>query len=141
MARLVLTNVNITVAGVDLSDHIASVTLGSTYDVLETTAFADGNVPQAAKNRIAGLVDNSVTLEFHQDFAAASVEATVYPLLGTVVAVEVQPVNAAISVDSPLYTFNALVSEWTPLNGAVGELATASVTWPISGAIVKDVTP
>ena len=30
MARLVLTNVNITVAGVDLSDHIASVTLGST---------------------------------------------------------------------------------------------------------------
>ena len=141
MARLVLTNVNITVAGVDLSDHIASVTLGSTYDVLETTAFADGNVPQAAKNRIAGLVDNSVTLEFHQDFAAASVEATIYPLLGTVAAVEVQPVNAAISVDSPLYTFNALISEWTPLNGAVGELATASVTWPISGQITKDVTP
>jgi len=141
MARLVLTNVNITVAGVDLSDHIASVTLGSTYDVLETTAFADGNVPQAAKNRIAGLVDNSVTLEFHQDFAASSVEATIYPLLGTVAAVEVQPVNAAISVDSPLYTFNALISEWTPLNGAVGELATASVTWPISGQITKDVTP
>ena len=106
---------------------------------METTAFADGNVPQAAKNRIAGLVDNSVTLEFHQDFAAASVEATVYPLLGTVVAVEVQPVNAAISVDSPLYTFNALVSEWTPLNGAVGELATASVTWPITGPVTKTV--
>jgi hypothetical protein len=30
-----------------------------------------------------------------------------------------------------------LVSEWTPLNGAVGELATASVTWPISGTITK----
>jgi hypothetical protein len=141
MARLVLTNVNITVAGVDLSDHIASVTLGSTYDVVETTAFADGNVPQAAKNRIAGLVDNSLTLEFHQDFAAGEVEATIYPLLGTVAAVEVQPVNAAISVDSPLYTFNALISEWTPLNGAVGELATASVTWPISGQITKDTTP
>lgn len=139
MARLVLTNVNITVAGVDLSDHIASVTLGSTYDVVETTAFADGNVPQAAKNRIAGLVDNSLTLEFHQDFAAGEVEATIYPLLGTVAAVEVQPVNAAISVDSPLYTFNALISEWTPLNGAVGELATASVTWPITGRIVKAV--
>ena len=141
MARIVLTNVEVTVGGVDLSNHIASVTLGSTYDVIETTAFADGNVPQAAKNRIAGLVDNSVTLEFHQDFAAASVEATIYPLLGTVAAVEVQPVNAAISVDSPLYTFNALISEWTPLNGAVGELATASVTWPISGQITKDVTP
>ena len=141
MARLVLTNVEVTIAGVSLANHIASVTLGSTYDVLETTAFKGGNVPDAAKERIAGLVDNSVTLEFHQDFAAASVEATIYPLLGTVAAVEVQPVNAAISVDSPLYTFNALISEWTPLNGAVGELATASVTWPISGMIYKKTAP
>ena len=144
MARLVLTNVEVNIGGVDLSNHIASVTLGSTYDVVETTAFAGvsgaaGNVPLAAKTRVAGLVDNSVTLEFHQDFAASSVEATIYPLLGTVAAVEVQPVNAAISVDSPLYTFNALISEWTPLNGAVGELATASVTWPITGPVTKTV--
>jgi len=142
MARLVLTNVNITVAGVDLSDHIASVTLGSTYDVLETTAFADGNVPQAAKNRIAGLVDNSVTLEFHQDFAASQVEATIYPLLGTEAIVTVQPeFGTATSATNSLYTFTAVVSEWTPLNGAVGELATASVTWPISGMIYKKTAP
>ena len=141
MARLVLTNVEVTIAGVSLSDHIASITLGSTYDVLETTAFGGGNVPAAAKERIAGLVDNSVTLEFHQDFAAADVEATIYPLLGTVAAVRVQPVNGAVSAQNPEYQFNALISEWTPLNGAVGELSTASVTWPITGAIVKDVTP
>lgn len=141
MARIVLTNVEVTIAGVDLSNHIASVTLGSTYDVLETTAFAGGNVPQAAKERIAGLVDNSVTFEFHQDFAAASVEATIYPLLGTLANVTVKPIDGtAISAQNPEYQFNALVSEWTPLNGAVGELATASVTWPISGAVVKDIT-
>jgi len=141
MARIVLTNVEVTIGAVDLSNHIASVTLGSTYDVVETTAFAGGNVPAAAKTRQAGLVDNSVTFEFHQDFAAASVETTIYPLLGTVVACTVKPVDAAIAADNPEYQFNALVSEWTPLNGAVGELATASVTWPITGAIVKDVTP
>lgn len=141
MARLVLTNVEVTIAGVSLADRIASVTLSSTYDVLETTAFKGGNVPSAAKERIAGLVDNSVTLEFHQDFAAGEVEQTIYPLLGTVAAVKIQPVNGAISADNPEYQFNALISEWTPLNGAVGELATASVTWPITGAIVKDVTP
>jgi hypothetical protein len=141
MARLVLTNVEVTIAGVSLSDHIASVTLGSTYDVLDTTAFAGGNVPQAARERTAGLVDNSVTLEFHQDFAAGEVEATIYPLLGTVAAVRIQPVNGAISATNPEYQFNAVVSDWTPLNGAVGELATASVTWPITGPIVKDVTP
>jgi hypothetical protein len=145
MARLVLTNVEVNIGGVDLSDHIASVTLGSTYDVIETTAFAGvsgapGNVPNAAKTRVAGLVDNSVTLEFHQDFAAASVEATIYPLLGTVSTVVIQPVAAGnLSADNPSYTFSALISEWTPLNGAVGELSTASVTWPISGKITKAV--
>ena len=141
MARLVLTNVEVTIAGVSLSDHIASVTLGSTYDVLETTAFAGGNVPAAAKTRTAGLVDNSVTLEFHQDFAAGDVEATIYPLLGTVAAIKIQPVNGAVSATNPEYQFDAVISEWTPLNGAVGELATASVTWPITGPITKDVTP
>jgi hypothetical protein len=145
MARIVLTNVEVYVGGVDLSNHVSSITLSSTYDVLETTAFAGGNVPAAAKTRIAGLADNSVTLEFHQDFANAGagntpVEQTIYPLLGTETTVVVQP-QAAAGVDptNPSYTFKALVSEWTPLNGAVGELATASVTWPISGAITKAV--
>jgi hypothetical protein len=141
MARLVLTNVEVTVGGVSLADHIASVTLGSTYDVLETTAFKGGNVPAAAKTRIAGLVDNSVTLEFHQDFAVGSVNSTIYPLLGTEVAIKVQPVNGAVSATNPEYQFNAIISEWTALNGAVGELATASVTWPITGPVVVDTTP
>jgi len=142
MARIVLTNVQVTVGAVDLSDHVASVTLSTTYDVLETTAFAGGNVPAAAKTRIAGLADNSVTLEFHQDFAAGEVEQTIYPLLGTTAAVAIKPnTSAPIGADNPAYTFDALISEWTPLNGAVGELATASVTWPVSGAITKDVTP
>jgi hypothetical protein len=145
MARLVLTNVEVNIGGVDLSDHIASVSLGSTYDVVETTAFAGvsgaaGNVPLAAKTRVAGLVDNSVTFEFHQDFAAASVEATIYPLLGTVVNVEVQPETSVTQgPTNPRYTFQAVISDWTPLNGAVGELATASVTWPITGPITKTV--
>lgn len=142
MARIVLTNVKVmftdnTPALVDISDHIASVTLTSTYDVVETTAFSTDAVPAAAKTRQAGLVDNSVTFEFHQDFAAGQVEATIYPLLGTLASIEVQPVNAAVTVDSPKYSFEALISEWTPVNGAVGELATASVTWSISGPITK----
>lgn len=140
MSRLVLTNVEVNIEGVDLSNHIASVTLQSTYDAVETTAFGGGNVPSAARTRQAGLVDNSVTLEFHQDFATASVEQTIYPLLGTLATIVVQPVAAAgVDATNPSYTFEALVSDWTPLNGAVGELATASVTWPISGPIAKAV--
>ena len=110
MARIVLTNVEVMVAGVDLSDHIASVTLSTTYDVLETTAFGAGNVPSAAKSRIAGLADNSITLEFHQDFAAGEVEQTIYPLLGTEVAVTVKPTPAANAADNPAYLINGRLS-------------------------------
>ena len=133
MARIVLTNALVTVNAVDLSDYVASVTLNSSIDVVETTAFSS----TAARTRIGGLADNSISLEFHQDYASGEVEATIYPLLGTVTTVTVKPVNTATSASNPLYTASALVSEWTPLNGAVGELATASVTWPVSGAIVK----
>ena len=133
MARIVLTNAYVTVNSVDVSDHVASVTLNSSIDVVETTAFST----TAARTRIGGLADNSITLEFHQDYASGSIEATVYPLLGTTTSVVVKPNGSTTSATNPAYTSTVLVSEWTPLNGAVGELATASVTWPVSGAITK----
>ena len=138
MARLVLTNAFVTINGVNLSDHIASITLTTTDDVIETTAFGT-----SARTRIGGLADNSVAFEFHQDYAAASVEATINgspSLVGTVTAVVVKPNGSTTAADNPAYSFNCLVSEWTPLNGAVGELATASVTWPIDGNITKAVS-
>lgn len=135
MARIVLTNAYITINAVNLSDHIASVTLTTTDDVIETTAFGS-----TARTRVGGLADNSVALEFHQDYATSSVEASIYPLIGTVTAVVVKPNGATTAADNPAYSFSALISEWTPLNGAVGELATASVTWPISGTITKAVS-
>ena len=135
MPRLVLTNAFISVGGVDLSDLVASVTLNSTFDVVETTAFSS----TAAKTRVAGLADNSISLEFHQDYATGEVEQTIYPLLGTSAAVIVKPNGSTTSAFNPSYTCNAIVSEWTPLNGTVGELATASITWPVTGAITKAV--
>ena len=133
MPRLVLTNAFISVGGVDLSDLVASVTLNSTFDVVETTAFSS----TAAKTRLAGLADNSISLEFHQDYATGEVEQTIYPLLGTVATVIVKPNGSSTSAFNPSYTCSAVIAEWTPLNGAVGELATVSVTWPVSGQIVK----
>lgn len=132
MARLVLTNVVVTFGATDISSYVTSVTLSSTYDVVETTAF--GNT---ARTRVAGLADNSVALEFNQDYAASALESVIYPTLGTAVSVTVKPVAGTVTTSNPAYSFSALVSEWTPLKGGIGELATASVTWPISGTITK----
>jgi hypothetical protein len=135
MARIVLTDAKVTINSVNLSDHIASISLSTSADVVETTGFSS----TAARTRVAGLQDNSVTLEFHQDFATSNVEQTIYPLIGTTTTIVVTPTSSAAGATNPSYTFTALVSEWQPLSGAVGELATASVTWPISGAITKAV--
>lgn len=140
MAVIVLTDVNVEIGGVDLSDHIASISLASNADAVETTAFGTSG----ARSRVGGLKDNSITIDFHQDFAATEVEATIYPLIGTLTDVVVKPTSGAVSATNPAYKMDGaagagqvLVTEWTPVNGAVGELATASVTWPISGAILK----
>jgi hypothetical protein len=87
---IVITNANVSIGGVDLSSHITKVTLSTSRAEIETTTF--GNV---AKRRVAGLEDNSVSIDFNQDFAAAAVEATLYPLLGSTTQIIVKPNGTA----------------------------------------------
>lgn len=129
---IVITNANVTIGGVDLSSHITKVTLSTSRAEIETTTF--GNT---AVRRVAGLADNSVAIDFNQDFAAASVETTLYPLLGSTATVVVKPNGTATGTANPAYSFSALVTEWMPLDAQVGELAAASITWPIDGTIAK----
>lgn len=129
---IVVTNAVVTIGGVDLSSHITKVTLSTSVNELETTTF--GNT---AKRRVAGLKDSTVAIDFNQDFAAAAVEATLYPLVGSTTQVVVKPNGTAASATNPSYTFNALITEWMPLDAQVGELATASVTFPVDGTITK----
>ena len=130
MAKFVLTNPSISVGGVQLEDHVGSVTLTEAYAEVATTAFGD-----TAVTRIAGLGDHSISLDFHEDFAATEVHATIAPLVGSTTSIIVKPVNETTSATNPSFTMTVLVTEWPLLNGAVGDLATASVTWHVSGAI------
>lgn len=130
MAKLVLTNANVTLGGTDVSSYVASVTLNISANEVETTAFGSGAV-----TRVGGLQDNSVTLDMHQDYSA--IEGLVYPLIGSTTSLVVKPNGTAVGTANPSYTMTPLVTEWTPVNGAVGELATASVTWPVSGTVTK----
>lgn len=125
MAKTVLTDVVIKVNNVDLSDHVNQVTITQSVNEVETSAFGNGNV-----TRTGGLKDSSVALTFHQDFAAAEVEATIGGLVGTIGTVVVLPAGTAPSATNPSYTCEVLYTEWSPLDGSVGELSTASVTWP-----------
>jgi hypothetical protein len=133
MAKLVLTDTKVTLAAADISTSVASVTLTTSVNEVETTAFGQGAV-----TRVGGLKDNSVTLAIHNDYP--TVENLVYPLIGSTTSIVISPNGTSIGSSNPSYTADVLITEWTPVNGAVGELATADVTWPISGTITKSFT-
>lgn len=132
MAKFVATDYDITISGVDLSTSIAAVTLDVTAEEQDTTAF--GNT---YRTRIAGLKDGSLSLDFHQDFGAASVDATLFPLLGSAVAFVIKPTSAAASATNPTYSGTAIVTQYQPFASSVGDLATLSVSWPLSGAVTR----
>ena len=132
MAKLVLLNASVTLNGTNISDDVAAVTLSTSAAEVPTTSFGSGG----AVTRVAGLIDNSVTLSLHNEYS--SLEGLIYPLVGsTAVTIVIKASTAAVSTANPSFTASVLVTEWTPINGAVGELNTADVTWPISGTITK----
>ena len=130
MAIYMNNDATVTVNSVDLSDHIASVSFTENVAELTTTAMGDSNV-----TRIGGLADGSVSIEWHQDFAATEVYATINPLLGSVTTVEVTPTSSAVDTTNPKKSVSALVSEVPFVDGAVGDLSTFSTTWNFSGAV------
>lgn len=132
MAKFSATDFSISIGGTDFSDSIAALTLDISREQLEITAFGD-----SARRYIGGLQDSSVTISFHQDFAAASVDSTVFSNLGGTVAIVVKPTSGAVSSSNPSYSFNALVVQSTPFSSNVGDLATMDVTWPVDGAITR----
>lgn len=133
MAKQVASSVVVKIGGVDLSQWVSSVSLSLSANEVPTTSFASGG----AVERVGGLKDHSLTISFMQDFATSAVEATIYPLIGSTAAFVVNPSSTAASATAPNYTGTILVTEWSPVAGAVGELLTADVTWPISGNVAK----
>lgn len=132
MAKFVATDYEITIDGTDFTASLASVTLDITVDEQEITAFGD-----SSRKRIGGLKDGSLTLDFHQDFAASGVDETLFGDLGTSIPITIKPTSAAVSATNPSYSFNCLVTQVQPFASSVGDLATMSITWPVDGDVTR----
>lgn len=127
MARYVATDNTITINGTDFSSSIAAVTLNLTAEEVETSSFGND-----WRSRVAGLKDASVTIDFHQDFGASAVDATLYPLFGSNATVVVKPTSGSVGATNPSFTGVFLVSQYNPFENTVGDLSTLSVTWPLA---------
>lgn len=129
MARFVATDYTISINSVDFSDSIAAATLDLTSEESDVTAFGGSGY----RSRIGGLKDASITLDFHQDFGAGAVDATLFPLLGSNATVVVKPTSGSVTSTNPSYTGVFLVSQYQPFASTVGDLATLSVSWNLAG--------
>lgn len=136
MGKFIGRNIRVKVGTQELTSNIASVEVTETVDEIEVTAFG-----QAARSRIGGLKDASVTLSFHADYDSTGVNTVLNTLFGGTSTVTVLAGTAlnqgTAAAASPLYTIPVLCSQQTPVNGQVGDLVTFDVTWPAVGEITK----
>jgi hypothetical protein len=128
--------VGVKVNSVDLSDHVTSVTLNRNFDELEVTAMGD-----SGHKYVKGLEASSITLDFLNDTATASVLQTLQAAWGTnVTVVLLQSKGTAVSATNPLYTATCLINNTTDINGAVGDLGMQSLTFNVSGTVAVATT-
>ena len=132
MAKFAATDYKVTINGTNLSTNLNSVELALESDDLETTAFGT-----TFRERIGGLKSGSLTLQFMQDFAASSVDATLFPLYNTLATVVITPTSSSVSATNPSYTAVALVNSYSPFASSVGDIATFSITLPTSGTVTR----
>jgi hypothetical protein len=132
MAVYLSNGVVLTVNAVDLSSLVSSVTINRSFDELEITAMGD-----SGHRFTKGLEASSITVDFFNDAESAKTLQTLNSssVWGNNITVTAKQTSAATSATNPLYTMTCLVNNTTPINGAVGDLSTQSVTWNVSGTI------
>jgi hypothetical protein len=120
----------LTVNSVDLSTLVTNVVINRSFDELEITSLGD-----TGHKFVKGLEASSITIDFLNDSASAKTLQTLNTTWGTSVTVTFKQTSAAVSAENPLYTMTCLINNTTPVNGAVADLSTQSVTWNVMGTI------
>jgi len=126
----VLKNAYVEVAGVDLSNHC--IELRPTYGVGAVQAHAFGDDQEYSN---PGLTTRGLSARFINDFAAASVFATLNPLKdGAKHVVQYRNENTSASALNPTYSGLWFISSCDGLvAGTMGSNSEVSVTWTPAG--------
>ena len=136
MAVFLNNNVGVKINTVDLSDHVTAVTLNRSFEEIEVSAMGDNS-----RKFTKGLEVSTVTIDFLNDTASANVLATLQAAWGTTVTcVFLQTKGTIVSATNPLYTVSLLVNNTTDINGAVGDMATQSITFTANSTVAVATT-
>lgn len=134
MAIIAFKDVTVTINSIDLSDHANSATINFEIEQQDATVMG-GN-----RAFVGGIQNNSLEITLFQDFAAAEVEATIFPLVGTTTTVVLKPTSAVVSATNPSYTLTGcFLASHTPIAaGDVGATSPISLSFT-GGTLAKAV--
>lgn len=136
MASFVATDCFVSINGVDLSDHVKSVSLDYSAEMQDDTAMGD-----TTRSRTGGLKDWSASVEFHQDYASSKVDATLFTLVGSASTIIIRADNDdGVSETNPNYTGSATLESYNPAGAAVGEMASATASFVAAGTLTRATT-
>ncbi|MDD5034133.1 MAG: hypothetical protein PHE55_05190 [Methylococcaceae bacterium] len=116
MATQVWKNAYFYAGSVDLSAYVKSLTVNEGSETGDDTAMGD-----STRSAMAGLLTYSIDVEFHQDFAAGTVDATLRALVGAAAdTVTWRPDSGAIGADNPQRDCEMILASYVPASGSVG---------------------
>lgn len=131
MAKYVVTGTHVTLDGTDISASCARAELVINAAEIDTTDFGSEGFTEV----IGGLKSGTLSLDFHNDFGTGGVSTLFADLVGETAVITLAPNGATAAADNPVYTATILVNSFTPISGAVGDLATFSVSFPTTGSV------
>jgi len=131
MAKYVVTDATLSINGEDVSSAVARAELSQTAAEVDVTDFGSGGNTEL----IGGLKSGSLSFDIHQDYGTGAVSTVLQDLVGTIGTFVVTPNGTTPSAENPQFTATALITTVTFVSGSVGDLATASYTFPTTGGI------
>ena len=130
MAIFLNNGVSVTLNSVDLSAYVTAVTINQSFEELSVTAMGDSSMKYAK-----GLETSTITLDFLNDNAAATVIPTLRAAYGTTVTCVIKQTSSAVSATNPSYTASVLVNNLQNVNGAVGDISNQSITFTCNSTV------
>lgn len=136
--KLILRDVSVVIDDNTLTESARSVTIDTSADEIDVTAFGGSGWREFEPGLKAGTIE----VEFYQGFDASGVHATLWPLAesnaGFIIRIGPKGDNGA--ANNPVFVANVKLFGYRFLQGAVGEASTNPVTFRLTGAPTLNTT-
>ena len=135
MASIILKDPYITFNGHVMAEFLNEVDLDISVDLQPYASFAGEWLSWDA-----GQKTWVMTFGFIQDFDEDKFDDFMWPLLATLIDVQVRPENALVGRSNPQYAGRAWLEDYPILGAAVGELADGFITMRGHGELFRTIT-